>query len=61
MDRYTTRADRKGFSVYDVTTGDVAVIAMTPQNGLSREDAEHTTELMNRREREGELRVALEQ
>jgi hypothetical protein len=54
MDRYTTRPDRDGFSVYDARTGEVAVIAMTPQRGLSREDAQHTAELLNRRAQEGE-------
>lgn len=57
MDRYTTRTDRNGFSVYDGWTGEVAVIAMTPQSGLSREDAEHTAALLNRRSRQGERKV----
>jgi hypothetical protein len=57
MDRYTTRADREGFSVFDLWTGEVAVVAMTPQRRLSREDAEHTAELLNRRASEGQPRV----
>jgi len=54
MDRYITRPDQAGFTVFDVWTGEVAVIAMAPQKGLSIEDAEHTTELLNRRARQGD-------
>jgi hypothetical protein len=57
MDRYTTRPDRDGFSVYDVWTGEVAVIAMLPQSGLSREDAEHLANLLNRRSRQDESKA----
>jgi hypothetical protein len=57
MDRYTTRPDRDGFSVFDLWTGEVAVVAMTPQSRLSREDAEHTAELLNRRASESQPRV----
>lgn len=52
-----TRPDRDGFSVYDVWTGEVAVIAMTPQSGLSQEDAEHTAVLLNRRATQGERKL----
>lgn len=54
MDRFIIRPDRDGYSVYDVVAGAVAVIAMSPQTGLSQADAEHTAELMNRRACEGE-------
>lgn len=54
MDRYAIRPDPQGFSVFDVWTGEVAVIAMTAQSGLSQEDAEHTAELLNRRAKRGE-------
>jgi hypothetical protein len=54
MDRFTTRPGSEGFSVFDVWTGEVAVIAMTRQEGLSREDADHTAELLNRRARAGD-------
>jgi hypothetical protein len=57
MERYTTRPDRDGFSVYDVWTGEVAVIATPPQSGLSREDAEHLVNLLNRRSEKGERKV----
>jgi len=55
--RFDVRRDRDGFSVYDVWTGEAAIIAMTPQTGLSREDADHTAELLNRRARQGDRRV----
>ncbi|CAN7651284.1 hypothetical protein LJR225_005140 [Phenylobacterium sp. LjRoot225] len=57
MDRYITRPDRGGFTVFDVWTGEIAVIAMAPQQGLSIEDAEHTAELLNRRVRQGDRKV----
>ena len=47
--RFAIRPDPDGFSVYDLWTGATAVIAMTPQRGISRQDAEHTAELLNRR------------
>lgn len=53
-DRYQVRPDRDGYSVYDVWTGEAAVIAMTPQTGLSQEDADHTAVLLNRRARQGD-------
>ena len=56
-DRYLVRADRTGFCVYDQWTGEVAVIAMAPQDGLSRQDADHTAELLNARARKGERQV----
>lgn len=56
-DRFQVRPDRAGFSVYDVWTGEAAIIAMTPQTGLSREDADHTAELLNARARQGERAV----
>lgn len=52
--RYGVRADRAGFCVFDLWTGEAAVIAMVPQTGLSREDADHTADLLNRRARGGE-------
>ena len=48
-DRYLVRPDGGGFSVYDVWTGEPAVIAMMPQTRLSKEDAEHTARLLNTR------------
>jgi hypothetical protein len=54
MDRYMTRPDRDGFSVYDVWTGEIVAVAMTSQAGLSREDADHMAALLNRRARQGD-------
>jgi hypothetical protein len=48
-DQYAVRPDPKGFSVYDVWTGETVVLAMTPQEGLSRQDAEHTAVMLNQR------------
>ncbi|MBU1376101.1 MAG: hypothetical protein KKE02_24260 [Alphaproteobacteria bacterium] len=47
--RFVTRPDAGGFRVTDIWTGEVAVIAMTRQTGLSEEDAEHTAKLLNSR------------
>lgn len=58
-ERFVVRPDRNGFSVCDVWTGDVAVIAMTPQDGLSLEDAEHTAGLLNRYAAERDRPVAV--
>lgn len=41
--------DRAGFSVTDMWTGEIAVIAMTPQTGLPETDAQHTAGLLNHR------------
>lgn len=57
MARYVIRPDREGFSVCDNWTGQPAVIAMTPQTGLSQEDAEHTRDLLNTRAERGERKV----
>lgn len=48
-ERFVTRPDPTGFSVCDIWTGETVVIAMTPQDGLSREDAEHTAAMFNKR------------
>jgi hypothetical protein len=57
--RFVIRPDRVSFSVCDSWTGQPAVIAMTPQTGLSREDAEHTAGLLNERADQGDRRVLL--
>ena len=56
-DRYLVRPDQAGFSVYDIWTGEPAVIAMTPQTSLSKEDAEHTAGLLNTRAKRGERKI----
>jgi hypothetical protein len=53
-DRFAIRPDRTGWSVYEIWTGEVAVIALVPQTGLSEEDAAHTAALLNRRARGGD-------
>ena len=53
-DRFTIRRDNTGWSVYEVWTGEPAVIALVPQTGLSEEDAKHTADLLNRRARGGD-------
>ena len=59
IQRYVIRPDSEGYRVCDLWTGEAAVIAMTPQTGLSELDAEHTAELLNRRAEHGE-RVILQ-
>lgn len=49
QDRYALRPDETGFTLLDRLTGEPAVIASLSQKGLSREDAEHTLALLNRR------------
>ena len=56
-ERYQVRPDRGGFRVHDVWTGEAAVVAMTPQNGLSKADADHTAELLNQRAQHREGRA----
>jgi hypothetical protein len=53
-ERFKTRRDRTGWSVYEVWTGEPAVIALVPQTGLSENDAQHTAALLNRRARGGD-------
>jgi hypothetical protein len=48
-ERFAVRPDHTGFSVYDLWTGETVVIAMSPQDGLSRQDAEHTAAMFNKR------------
>jgi hypothetical protein len=55
--RYAIRPDRGGFSVFDIWTGEVAVVAMVPLNQLSRRDAEKGAELLNRRSERGDRTV----
>ena len=52
--RYTIHPDRQGFSVTDSWTGQPAVIAMDPQTGLSKDDAEHLVALLNKRAAQGD-------
>jgi hypothetical protein len=56
-DRFAIRRDRAGWTVFEVWTGEAAVIAMVPQDALSEEDARHTADLLNRRARAGDRSV----
>jgi hypothetical protein len=56
-ERFAVRPGPQGFCVYDIWTGEPAVIAMTPQTELSREDADHTADLLNKRARQGDRAV----
>jgi hypothetical protein len=58
-ERYVIRPDPEAFTIVDLWTGEAAVIAMSPQTGLPREDAEHTAQLLNRRVREEDRSVGL--
>jgi hypothetical protein len=53
-ERFTLRRDRTGWTVYEVWTGEPAVIALVPQTGRSQEDAQHTAALLNRRAKGGD-------
>lgn len=53
-DRFAIRRDSEGWSVFEIFTGETAVIALTPQTGLSEEDAQHTAALLNKRARQGD-------
>jgi hypothetical protein len=54
IDRFDVRADARGWTVYDIFTSEAAVIAMAPQTGLSRVDADHTAALLSERARRGD-------
>lgn len=49
VDRYVVRPQAGRFRVVDIWTGEAAVVAMTAQDGLSVEDAQHMAVLLNRR------------
>lgn len=56
-ERFQIRRDREGWSVFELWTGEAAVIALVPQTGLSEEDAQHTADLLNRRASGGDRSV----
>jgi hypothetical protein len=45
--RFATRPDLVGHAVYDTSTGLLAVIGATPQDGLTLEEAEWTAATLN--------------
>jgi hypothetical protein len=53
-DRYVIRRDPSGFTVADNFTGEALVLAMDPQTDLTEEDAQHLTDLFNKRARQGD-------
>ena len=57
IDRFVIRPSAKGFRVVDVWTGETAVIALTPQDEMSQEDARHTADMLNARSARGERRI----
>jgi hypothetical protein len=57
-ERFILRPDRDGFTIQDVLTGQPAVTASTPQTGLSRADATHTADRLNRHAAQAERSVA---
>lgn len=48
--RFAIRPDARGFSVYDASTGETVVFANSPQQGLTRQDADHTAAMLNQRQ-----------
>lgn len=55
-ERYIVRPQARpgAFRVVDIWTGETAVLAMTPQDELSEDDALHLAALLNRRARAGD-------
>ena len=47
-ERYHSRKDADGWSVYDATTGRVAEVSGSPQTGLSADDADDLVDMLNR-------------
>jgi len=56
--RFAIRPDGKGWTVFEMWTGEPVVLAQDRQVGLSEVDAKHTADLMNRRalDRDSSLR-----
>jgi hypothetical protein len=57
IDRFVVRPQTERFKVVDIWTGETAVIAMTPQDGMSEDDAVHTARMLNRRAEGGDRSV----
>jgi hypothetical protein len=55
--RYDVREDGEGWSVFDVFTGEVAVIALVPQTGLDIQDADDAADLLNRMAERGDRSI----
>jgi hypothetical protein len=57
LERYVVRPADEGFRVVDVSTGEIAVIAMIPQTRMSEDDAAHTAKMLNGRASSGDRNV----
>jgi hypothetical protein len=53
-DRYAVRPDSGGWTVYEVWSGNPALVAALPQVGLPEADARHTAALLNSQSRRGD-------
>lgn len=45
--RYDVRKDSTGWTIYDVFTGEVAVVRMDPQTGMTEWDARYLQRILN--------------
>jgi hypothetical protein len=57
LESYAVRPAETGFRIVEVSTGQTAVIAMTPQTGMSEEDAAYTAKMLNDRVARSERKV----
>jgi len=57
VDRFVVRPETERFKVVDIWTGETAIIAMTPQQHMSEEDALHMASLLNRSVKDGDRSV----
>ena len=55
--RYVVQPGTKGFRVVDIWTGQPAVIALTPQEGISEAEARQIAALLNRRSAKGDRSI----
>jgi hypothetical protein len=53
-DRYALRPDPSGWTIMELWTGQPAILAGTPQTGLTEADAQHTVGLLNKSARRGD-------
>jgi hypothetical protein len=52
--RFALRQDSAGWTVYEIWSGQPALVASVPQTGLSEDDAKHTLALLNKKARSGD-------
>ena len=57
MEALAVWPETKRFKVVDIWTGETAIIAMTPQQHMSEEDALHMARLLNRSVKDGDRSV----